>query len=97
MMWFKSCPRCERGDVLCDARCAQCVAHWVVVFWALFFVQVTALYLVNPAPITDAGKILVLLSANCLTLFLLVRLVLARVERRLSNPALVPGNEGAAP
>ena len=31
MMWFKSCPRCERGDVLfeeerdsCRVRCAQC-------------------------------------------------------------------------
>ncbi len=31
MMWSKSCPRCERGDVLCEEeryayrlRCAQC-------------------------------------------------------------------------
>ena len=31
MMWSKSCPRCERGDVLfeeeregCRVRCAQC-------------------------------------------------------------------------
>ena len=31
MMWFKSCPRCERGDVFfeeerhgCRVRCAQC-------------------------------------------------------------------------
>ena len=31
MMWLKSCPRCERGDVLfeeeregCRVRCAQC-------------------------------------------------------------------------
>lgn len=70
-----------RGAVRDWFKLAKATTATLMAFWGIIFAQVTALQLVNPAPITDASKVLVLVGTNALMVAILAHLMLGFVDK----------------
>ena len=70
-----------RGTARDWFKVARTTTDTLMAFWGIFFAQVTAVQLVNPGPITDASKVLVLVGTNALMVAILAHLMLGFVDK----------------